>query len=68
MVKPCLPLEIQERLPSEIIHIIQQFVPHMPLKKKQVSPSLQKQLTDLQKKGGKKTDMYLKDLDDFVLD
>jgi len=67
MVKPCLPLEIQARLPSDIIHIIQSFVPHFP-KKQQISPSLQKELTYLQKKGGKKTDMYLNGLDDFVLD
>ena len=67
MVKPQLPAEIQAKLPAEIIHIINSFVPHLP-KTPGPSPQLQKELRKLQKKGGKKNSMYLKDLDDFVLD
>jgi len=70
MVKPRLPIEIEERyyLPHEIVKLIQSFVPHFP-KPKERSPSYDRELIHIQKKKHKPASpMYLKDLDDFVLD
>ena len=65
MPKPRLPPEIEKLFPSEILHKIYAFLPPIPTPKP--SPSLQIQVEKLQK-GNKKTAMYLKGLDDFVLD
>lgn len=66
MGKPRLPLGLEYRFPREILHLIYRFVPPLP-SPKHPSPQLQKELMRLQS-GNKKTAMYLKDLDDFVLD
>lgn len=67
-MKPQLPDEIRLKFPSEIIHIISSFVPHLP-PKKQTSPSLQRELKRLQCSPLRgKNEMYLKGFDDFVLD
>jgi hypothetical protein len=70
MVKPRLPIEIEELyyLPHEIVRLIHSFVPHLP-KRKDRSPSYDRELIHIQKKKHKTASpMYLKDLDDFVLD
>lgn len=64
--KPRLPQALEHALPPHLLHHLYQFVPPMP-KKNTPSPQLQKELVRLQT-GNKKTAMYLKDLDDFVLD
>jgi hypothetical protein len=66
MVKSRLPREWELKLPPEIVHVIYSFLPHNP-KSPAPSPQLQKELQKLQS-GDKKTSMYLKGLDDFVLD
>lgn len=66
MVKPRLPRELERRIPSEVLHKIYEYVPHSP-KLVPASPQLQRELVRLQG-GNKKTTMYLRDLDDFVLD
>lgn len=70
-MKPELPMEIQLLLPEDVVWVIQQFVPHLPKQKKQgpASPGLQAQLERLQRSPllGK-NEMYLRDLDDFILD
>jgi hypothetical protein len=67
-MRPILPDEIARRFPSEVLHIIYSFVPHLP-KEKQTSPSLQRELKKIQSlklKG--KTGTYMRDLDDFILE
>lgn len=66
MVKSRLPREIELKFPSEIVHVIYSFLPHNP-KSPVPSPQLQKELQKLQQ-GDKKTPMYLKGFEDFVLD
>jgi hypothetical protein len=66
MVKPRLPRDIELEFPPEIVHLIYSFIPHTP-KTPAPSPRLQNELKKLQN-GDKKTSMYLKGLDDFVLD
>lgn len=66
MGKPRLPVEIEQRLPREILYKIYRFVPPLP-SPVPPSPQLQRELARLQA-GNKKTAMYLKDLDEFVLD
>lgn len=66
MPKPRLPEEIARKLPADVVHIIHQFVSVLP-SPKYPSPQLQRELARLQA-GNKKTSMYLRDLDDFVLD
>jgi len=63
-MKPKLPLEIEKRLPREIVYIIQKFLPHNP--KPSPMPGLQKQLEKLQR-SPKLSAMGLYNLDDFVL-
>lgn len=66
MTKPRLPRLIELRIPPEVLHHIYSYVPHStPVHPP--SPSLQREIKKLQI-GTKKTPMYLKDLDDFVLD
>ncbi len=66
MVKPRLPREIELRFPPEIVHVIYSFLSHTP-KTPAPSPRLQSELKRLQH-GDKKTSMYLKGFEDFVLD
>jgi hypothetical protein len=69
-MKPQLPDEIRLALPSEIVHHIYSYVPHMEKESpKTPSPSLQKELQRIQSvrlKG--KSAMYMKEFEDFCLD
>ncbi len=70
-MKPHLPVEIEALFPAAIVKHIESFVPHTPKPKKTppASPQLEKDLRRIQAKcGGKKSEMYLRDLEDFVLD
>lgn len=64
-MKPRLPYEIEQIIPSDVLHIIYGFVPHLP-KKPLPSPSLQRELEKLQ--NSKHPPMYMRNLEDFVLD
>jgi len=68
-MKPRLPSEIEAFLPDDILFVISTYLQHLRKPKiKPISPSLQKELTKLQ--GCDlfgKNEMYLKDLDDFIL-
>jgi hypothetical protein len=66
MVKSRLPRDWELKLPSEVLHYMYSFIPHNPSMPKP-SPRLQEELKKLQN-GDKKTPMYLKGLDDFVLE
>ena len=63
--RPCLPKEIEELFPTEVVNRIYRFVPKLP-KPTPISPSLQRELTRLQR-SPKRTSMDLYGLDDFVL-
>ena len=66
MVKSRLPRELELKVPPEVLHVIYSFVAHnLPTPKP--SPGLEKELKKLQS-GDKKTPMYLKGLEDFVLE
>jgi hypothetical protein len=66
--KPKLPMEIQQLLPVELVHLIQSYVPYTEVPKPP-SPSLQKELAKIQKLSLKgKSSMYMNNLDDFCLD
>jgi hypothetical protein len=55
-------------LPLELVHKVDSFIPKNP-KKKEASPSMQKQLIKIQRmvlKG--KNSMYMRNLEDFCLD
>jgi hypothetical protein len=60
----------QSILPIDVVYTIDNFIPRSPKKKKQtISPSFQKELQRIQSlelKG--KSGMYMRGLDDFVLD
>lgn len=59
---------LMSRLPSDLVYKIHLFVPKYP-KQKEISPSMQKQLTKIQHMTLKgKNAMYMKDLEDFCLD
>jgi len=70
MVKPCLPEEVELLFPVELVRLIQSYVPHYPKKPSpKTSPSLQRELTRIQSMCFKgKSTMYMRDLDDFILD
>ena len=56
-------------LPTDVIYIINSFIPKKQKNKKPISPSMQNDLKRVQTmmlKG--KNSMYLRDLDDFCLD
>jgi hypothetical protein len=58
-----------QKLPDDILRHILAFIPKPPKKKKSVSPSFQKELYKIQNmclKG--KNNMYMRDLEDFLLD
>ena len=73
-MKPELPKEIQSLLPQAIIYKINSYVPHLPKPKPpsmvcSYSPELAKNLQRIQQNALKgKNNMYLRELDDFVLD
>jgi hypothetical protein len=74
-MKPQLPREIEALLPDYIVRRIYEFVPHLPKPKKSpafpitVSPCMERDLRLLPHKTLRgKNEMYLKELDDFVLD
>ena len=73
-MKPHLPPQIEAILPDDIVLLINSFVPHLRKEKKsspypcKVSPNMERDLRLLQNKTLRgKSDMYLRDLDDFVL-
>ena len=59
-----------EILPDDILRHILRFIPEPPKKKRNsISPSLQKELHKIQKMTLKgKNNMYMRDLEDFLLD
>lgn len=77
-MKPQLPPEIESLIPDDVLGVIYKFVPHLPKPKKlswgdehgfSASPSLARELRSIQSavlRG--KNEMYLRELDDFVLD
>jgi hypothetical protein len=65
MSKPVLPLEIQQKLPVEVVKLIHRYVPRYP-KALPHSPGLQRALESLQK-SPKRSAMDLYGLDDFIL-
>lgn len=70
MVKPRLPEQIELLFPVEIVRIINGYVPHLDkVPTPKTSPSLQRELSRIQYKhlAGKNA-MYMRDLDDFILD
>ena len=65
-----LPEEIEQLYPEDIINHIYSYIPY-PKKHSSPnsSPSLQKELQKIQSvKINKKSEMYMKDLEDFLLD
>jgi hypothetical protein len=73
-MKPQLPPEIEAILPDEILRLISRFVPHFKKEKKSpslpcsVSPNMERDLRRIQNMSLRgKNNMFLKDLDDFVL-
>lgn len=70
MIKQSPAYVLEPILPMDLVYVIYTFLPKPPKKKKeQVSPSFQKELQKIQSlelKG--KNGMYMKGLDDFVLD
>jgi hypothetical protein len=68
-MRPRLPREIELMLPSELVHVIYQYVPHMKKESLRHSPSLQKELQKIQNLSLRgKSPNFMKDLDDFCLD
>ena len=68
-MRPRLPREIELMLPSELVHVIYQYVPHMKKESPHHSPTLQKELRKIQTLSLKgKSQTFMKDLDDFCLD
>ena len=70
-MKPKLPPEIEAIFPGDVLSRIYSFVPHLPKTPKTVpaSPQMEKDLRSIQSKGlGGTNAMYLKELDDFILD
>ena len=68
MGRPRLPKEIELFFPEEIVIKIYGYVPKLP-KTQPVSPSLQRELTKLQRgsRSPKRNPMDLYGLDDFIL-
>jgi hypothetical protein len=68
-MKPRLPSEIEAILPDDILIMISKYLEHLRKPKiKPASPSLQKELVKLQSYDlFGKNEMYLRDLDDFIL-
>ena len=73
-MKPQLPPELVALLPDDIVNHIYSFVPHLPKEKKtptypcSISPNMERDLRLIQGKALRgKNEMYLRDLEDFVL-
>jgi hypothetical protein len=70
MIKQSPAYVLEPALPLELIYVIHSYLPRPPKKKKeQVSPTFQKELLKIQSlelKG--KNGMYMRGLDDFILD
>ena len=73
-MKPQLPPCLCDQLPDDVLNIIQSFVPHLPKEKPvksrspSLSPNAERDLRIIQRKALKgMNQMYLRDLDDFVL-
>lgn len=73
-MKPQLPPCVCDQLPDDVLNIIQSFVPHLPKMKPvksrspSLSPNAERDLRMIQRKALKgMNQMYLRDLDDFVL-
>jgi hypothetical protein len=70
-MKPQLPPQIATILPNDIVLLINSFVPHLPKEKKSpysISPNMERDLRLIQSRALKgKNQMYLRDLDDFLL-
>jgi hypothetical protein len=73
-MKPRLPKELEEMFPSAVLHTIYQFVPPIPKQSPHLSmgvtlsPNMERDLRKIQHKMmAGKNEMYLRDLDDFVL-
>lgn len=72
-MKPTLPLTIENRLPDDVLRMIYTYVPHFPKQKKvspkwTVSPSMERDLRMIQQSTIKgRNEMYMRDLDDFIL-
>lgn len=68
-VRMFLPSCIKEKLPDDVVGHILSYLPKKSKKRKAISPSLQRELEQLQKLNLKgKNNMYLKEFDDFCLD
>ena len=69
-MRPRLPWEIQQVLNPDVVWYISQFLTkHDSPKQPQQSPSLEKELRKIQISNLKgKSQMYMKDLEDFLLD
>lgn len=68
-MRPKLPPEIERTLPSEVLHRIYQYVPHIKKESPKHSPTLQKELTKIQNSHLRgRSGTYMKDLNDFCLD
>lgn len=68
-MRPKLPPEIEKLFPSEVLHNIYKFVPHVKKASPKHSPTLQKDLWKIQNSPlGGKLGTYMYDLDDFCLD
>jgi hypothetical protein len=73
-MKPQLPPEISALLPQHVVHYIYSFVPHLkhiktPTSVFTLSPKAQTDLRLIQHIAARgKNEMYLRDLEDFMLD
>lgn len=72
-MKPQLPFHLEAELSKDVLRIVYMFVPHFKKYKKvknmcSVSPNMERDLRLIQRSHliGK-SDMYMRDLDDFVL-
>jgi hypothetical protein len=68
--RPKLPVEIEHLFPEDVVKYIYSYIPY-PKKQSSpnTSPSLQKELHKIQSiKLSGKSGMYMKDLEDFLLD
>jgi len=75
-MKPSLPLEIEVNLSDDVLRSIYAFVPHLPKPKKSqspkysfsISPNMERDLRLIQVSTLRgKSEMYLRDLEDFIL-
>ena len=69
-MKERLPKQLELQLPPEIVHIVYTFLPPIPKQPpKTPSPQMEKDLRKIQTMSLKGlNEMYLRDLEDFLLD